>query len=366
MSFLNTFIGLSILAEEAEQTDELEYHTALLKRQNEEINSLVRHNQEQDWIRDYMYRINKLCEKLENSSEKDSLDYYYSIFCIGKGINESGITISSISELRDKEYFDRCLDRIEKLIFEFGQKHQKKLSEYNSHIKNIEDDFIFSELKESEDARYRVFKINERIKDYEFEMGKKGWRSLLGFFPIGGIAILGVYLRINYSFYIPFVPYLNDVKYYGICAFLGFLALMTGKIIGKECTLKAIKKQKNPLSEEEYKKLIQERTECEQKILKDRNVYAYAKTEFPEFNFWKEEENPSVSKSAASRVLSKEQMIEDYTKSYSEDKSYESIVSSEIERLHIVLQQKDDEIAKSFGEFSYSLADIRKMFYLRR
>ena len=48
--------------------------------ENENINSLIQHQQQQDWIRDYMYRINKACELLEKSKDKDSLDFYYSIY----------------------------------------------------------------------------------------------------------------------------------------------------------------------------------------------------------------------------------------------------------------------------------------------
>ena len=57
----------------------------LLQQQNEGINSLVRHTQQQDWIRDYIYRINKLS--------------------LAKGVNESGLTVSAISEVRDFEVF---------------------------------------------------------------------------------------------------------------------------------------------------------------------------------------------------------------------------------------------------------------------
>ena len=117
MSFLNTFIELSILSEELNQSNELNFHTSLLQEQNENINSLIQHQQQQDWIRDYMYRINKACEQLEKSKDKDSLDFYYSIYCLAKGINESGLSTSSISELKDKEYFDNCLDRIGILMF---------------------------------------------------------------------------------------------------------------------------------------------------------------------------------------------------------------------------------------------------------
>ena len=116
MGFLNTFIGLSILADESEQSSELQYQSTLLKRQNEiireqnsilqkhneQIDFLINENKKQDQIRDYIYRINKLCAYLENTSDKASIDYYYSIYCLYKGIDDSGLTVSEISELKDK------------------------------------------------------------------------------------------------------------------------------------------------------------------------------------------------------------------------------------------------------------------------
>lgn len=173
MSFLNTFIELSILNETEAQSAQLQYHNKLLSHQNdliqaqtEGINSLIRHNQQQDWIRDYIYRINKLCEQLESTPAKDSLQYYYSIYCLAKGVNDIGVTTSAISELRDKEYFDNCLDRIGKLLFDFIQEHKEKISEYNEHIKNIEEAPILDKLIECEKAKLNIHMINESIHKY--------------------------------------------------------------------------------------------------------------------------------------------------------------------------------------------------------
>lgn len=139
MSFLNTFIEWSILSEEINQTAELSYHTELLLEQNANINSLVKHQQEQDWIRDYIYRVNKACEQLEKNKNNDSLDFYYAIYCLAKGINLSGLSTSVISELKDKEYFDTCLNRISKLMFDFAKRNQSHISEFNEHIQKIEE-----------------------------------------------------------------------------------------------------------------------------------------------------------------------------------------------------------------------------------
>ena len=83
MSFLNTFIELSILEESEVSNAKLDHQNRLLnqqnillQQQNEGINSLIRHNQQQDWIRDYVYRINKLCDNLEKRKDKNTMDYY--------------------------------------------------------------------------------------------------------------------------------------------------------------------------------------------------------------------------------------------------------------------------------------------------
>jgi len=194
MSFLNTFIELSILDETESQNAELEYQSRLLKKQNdlleeqnEGINSLIRHNQQQDWIRDYLYRVNKLCERLENSTDKDSIQYYYSIYCLSKGINDSGVNTSAISELRDKEYFDNCLNRIGKLLYDFVQNHKDKITEYNEHVRNLEEAPVLDRLIECEKAKSNIHIINEKIN-------KDNKKALKHSFIIGSIVFILIFI----------------------------------------------------------------------------------------------------------------------------------------------------------------------------
>ena len=303
MSFLNTFIELSILSEELNQSNELNYHTSLLQEQNENINSLIQHQQQQDWIRDYMYRINKACELLEKSKDKDSLDFYYSIYCLAKGINESGLSTSAISELKDKEYFDNCLDRIGILMFNFAQNHKHNISEFNNHIQNFEELYIFAGLKESEDARYRINQINKTIEPYEKERKRKPGRSFLGFLPLGIIASLGFYGKIKYNF-IPFKN-MNEDSYLGICGILVAIAFIVGDIIGEKWTKKAISKQKNSLTKEAYNDFLKERADNIQKLSKDNVLYEYANDTFPDLDF--SEENYSHNSEKIHSAISKKE-----------------------------------------------------------
>ena len=294
MGFLNTFIELSILDETMAQSSELEYHSRLLERQrelireqNDGINALVSHNEKQDWCRDYMYRINKLCERLEKSPEKKSIEHYYAVYCLAKGVNESGLSASDISEVRDKEYFDDCLDRIGRLIFDSAQQNKDKLNEYNVHIKHFEEQLILSELK----SKLENEKENERrINDHGKAFMAKIKGAFVGFLPFGIVACVGMKIgtKADYS---PFLAFGG--------LFCGLVAGYIGGGIGRKC---AVRKQKNPLTESQYDKLVMERKE------RGQSISNFAKLIFPDFYHY-EYTNISENKNLWSLISAKEKEI---------------------------------------------------------
>lgn len=282
MSFLNTFIELSLLDEAEEQNAQLSNHSYLLKRQNdliqqqnESINALLAHNQQQDWIRDYIYRVNKLCDRLQAYADKASIQYYYSIYCLAKSINDCGITTSVISELKDKEYFDNCLDKISHLIFDFSNTNRDKLSEYNKHIQNIEEASFFSKFKEFEDARYRIHKINISVQEYEKikKISKIGF--ILGFTPFTILLIL-YFANVHNHFYMTVL----------IIIFLWFmLSIITGAVISENWINKVLSNNKTRMQAKDYQKLMKEKEECENILADSESYYEHAKQVYPNLNF---------------------------------------------------------------------------------
>lgn len=324
MSFLNSFIEWSILSEEINQTAELNYHTELLQTQNDNLNSLIEHQQEQDRIRDYIYRINKACEQLEKNKNKDSLDFYYAIYCLAKGINKSGLSTSAISEIKDKEYFDACLNRISKLMFDVKNRNHSHISELNEHIQNIETESIYNGLKRSEDSRYEILKINQKIESYEKERNKKFLRSFIGFLPFGAISVLGLYEKIQNDY--SFLKNMDENSYLSVCVILFIVALLVGDFVGERWTKKKISKQKSPLSKDEYDSYINKKAELNKKKSEDSSLYEYASSQFPELDF--SEENYKNNAELIRLELSKK------------EKLYERSLG--------LLQSSPDEISKEF------------------
>lgn len=325
MSFLSTFIELSLLDEAEEQNARLSNNSYLLKRQNdliqqqnEGINALLAHNQQQDWIRDYIYRVNKLCDKLQTYADKTSIQYYYSIYCLAKCVNDSGITTSVISELKDKEYFDKCLEKIGHLIFDFSNNNREKLAEFNKHIQNIEEAPFFTTLKSFEDARYRIHKIKESVKNYEksSKISKLGF--LFSFTPFTILLIL-YFKNVHNHFYIPV----------WVIIFIWFmLSIITGAIISEKWKNKLYPDDKEKLQPTEYQKLIKEKEECEKKLTQSKECYEFAKQIYPNFDF--DDENEVM-----------------------------------LDLIHNAFENKALEIIKSLEAFNNSATTIYETFYLK-
>lgn len=292
MSFLNTFIELSIL-------DESEYHSSLLNnqnrlineqndllnQQNESINSLIKHNQQQDWIRDYIYRIKKLCDILEKNPDNKSLNYYYSIYCLAKGIHDSGLTTSAISELKDKEYFDNCLNQIETLLYNFVQENKENISEYNNLIKNIEDYFYLSELKKYEQYRYRLFQINQAFSDYEKEHTIK-YRSRI----ISASIFVAIWISIVAKNNLDNFQILKSM----IGCSLG--AIILGIIFIKIFTKQIKENGNSKISKQRYNELLNEKNKYEELLAYSESFYSYEKSIFPDFDFTEEKDKEFFSK----------------------------------------------------------------------
>ncbi len=288
MSFLNTFIELSLLDEAQEQNSQLSNHNYLLKKQNEllqqqneGINALLAHNQQQDWIRDYIYRINKLCDQLQSYADKTSIQYYYSIYCLAKSVNDSGITTSSISELKDKEYFDNCLDKIGNLFFAFVNNNKEKILEYNKHIQNIEESSLFFQFKSIEDARYRIQQIKEIVKDYE-KCSKITKLSFLFSFTPFTILMIIYFVTVHNPFFIPI---------WFIIFIWILLSMIVGGIINDKWKRKLYPDVKKRLKKEAYDKLIKEKLNCENKLHGNVKIYQYAKTIIPDYDFYDNEKD---------------------------------------------------------------------------
>ena len=286
MSFLNTFIELSLLDESITQTNSIESQTDILQqqvrllqqqnelinKQNEGIKSLIQHNQQQDLIRDYIYRINKLCERLELTNDKESLSYYYSLYCIAKGINESGVTTSIISELKDKEFFDNCLVKIGHLLYDFSQKNKEKISDYNIYIRDLDESIYFADLKEYEDIRYKFVKINEIINNYEKVHYEKFKTLRAGIIPTTLCFILCVaFANADLSFLI--LP----------CIIIsGILNIILVTSLNRK---KQSKNNNVTVSRTEYNNSITEQTKLKKKLAEKNEKYEYAKGFYPEFDF---------------------------------------------------------------------------------
>lgn len=288
MDFLNTFIRLSLLSEAEEQNAQLSEHTYLLniqndliQQQNEKINALLVHNQQQDWIRDYIYRINKLCDKLQSYADKNSIQYYYSIYCLAKSVNDSGITTSAISELNDKEYFDKCLDKISHLIFDFSNNNRDKISEYNKHIQNIEESSYFFKLKSFEDARYRIHKIKESVKEYEKSSKIAILGFLVGFTPFTILLILYFTNIHNHVF----------MQVWLVILIWFMLSIILGAIVSEKCINKFYHNNKKRMQKKEYIALIKEKEDCEKKLAESNEYYEFAKQIYPDFDFTNEDED---------------------------------------------------------------------------
>lgn len=340
MSFLNNFMEWSILSEQYNQSDELYYQSKLLQQQNENIHSLIEHQREQDNIRDYLYRINKCCNQLEKSKNKQSLDYYYSIYCLAKGINESGLSSSVISELKDKEYFDSCIEKISILMKNFAHNNKDKIQEYNNHIQNIEYEDIFEKLKKSEESRYNIYKseieiknINEKIKDIQKVINKKPLKILICFIPALLISTVLAYLKYKYNFYI--IKTLKDYGYYVICSLICFMGLIIASTVGHFWTKKSIKKHNIKMTSEEYNSLIQKKKNYINVIENLKNnisngdiIYEYAYDLFPNLDF--------------------------------SDENY--LANAEEIYKHII--NKDNDIQNSLQKFKYSPDDIFENFFI--
>ena len=282
MSFLNTFIELSLLDAAELHSSQLEKQNGLLNKQNillhqqnESINYLIRHNEQQDYIRDYIYRLNKLCGELEKTNDKNSIDFYYAIYCLAKGVSDSGITTSVISEVKDKEYFDNCLNKLENLLYTFVQNNKDKITEYNNYIRTIEEETILLKLKAFEDEKLRIDETKKIIKKYERRNENAGWGYLFGFIPF--IVFLCIYL--------PKEKYSSTSTTYLILILGPLISLILGTIIRNKLAKTTIKKGEAPLTKEQYEELKKEKEQWRERQPEEKFFYDYAKTVFPEIIF---------------------------------------------------------------------------------
>ena len=325
MSFLNTFIELSILDEAEANNTKLSHQNRLLneqnillQQQNEGINSLIRHNQQQDWIRDYIYRINKLCDTLEQRKDKNTIDYYYSIYCLAKSVNDSGITTSAISEVNDKEYFDKCTDKIENLLFSFVQNNKEKINGYNYHIKAIEEEAILLKLKACENRKIRMNELSRIINKYETRKEISGGGFFLGAIPF--ILFISFYFTrhsISDSFNLTIILLIGIV-----------VSLILGAIFKNLIAKTRINKGDAPLTKEQYEGLKKERNDYKEQQSEDKLFYEYVKNMFAYLNF---ETN---------------------------------IKTSLTEQIDSILEKKNEEIKSAHEAFSNSYVEIYNTFYL--
>ena len=325
MSFLNTFIEISLLEESEVHTAQLNHQNRLLNeqnillhQQNEGINALIRHNQQQDWIRDYIYRINKLCDVLEQRKDKNSMDYYYAIYCVAKSVSDSGITTSVISEVGDKEYFDKCVNKIENLLFNFIQNNKEKINGYNYHIKAIEEESILLNLKACEVRESRFNEISRIVNKYETRKEISNGGLFLGFIPF----------IIFVCFY--FTRQTISDSYNLLLIFLiGIVvSLILGAIFKNLIAKTRIKKGDAPLTKEQYEELKKEKHAYQEQQSNDQAFYEYAKSMFTYLNF---ENNKD---------------------------------SSLTEQIDSILEKKNEDIKNAHDAFTNSYVEIFNTFYL--
>lgn len=165
MNFLDKFIKLSIQSDTDKTISGFDYQTYLL-------DSVLDKDKDQDAYRDYIYRVNKACECLSKTIDKSSFQYYDSIYWLAKGLYDAKVSSSCFSEIKDKEYFDKTLEKIGSLLTEFTNNNSNLTNEYNHYLLDLEIGNVLSKFILSEESKIKIAEINQEINS-KSSFGKK-------------------------------------------------------------------------------------------------------------------------------------------------------------------------------------------------
>lgn len=159
MTFLDKFIKLKIQSDEEKIISVLDYQTYLL-----DAISPSELGKSQDEYRDYIYRVNKACDKLSKLKDKSSFHYYYSIYWLAKGLHDSGVSSSCFSEIIDKEYFDKTLENIGTLLTDFSKENPDSTNDFNNYLLDLEIGNILSQFISSEESKIKIAEYKKEIE----------------------------------------------------------------------------------------------------------------------------------------------------------------------------------------------------------